>query len=245
MAGDIVTTHDELAPDTPQAAPASSPIVRPRERPPAVDEPESPDATELVPDCNGGKIRAPLWLTRVPVWGALCVHAPSKVHLNIDIGTNLVAHSNLGSGDAATYYQVYYALSKARVMQNEKRLIWAVCGGGGVNLERGARAVPAAMLPAATAALLVKHINQLIDMDAARNKYWRLYRSATDPDQKAAFRELVDKLDVALTDAAGLLRAALIKENHAALAQPAAPKPLPKPGRTPRGIPQPEVIPAP
>jgi hypothetical protein len=198
-------------------------------------EPGSPEDSEWVSDCNGGQVRAPLWLTRVPVWAALCVHAPAKVRVNIDVGTNLVAHEGLGNGDAVSFYQVYYSLSKVRVMPNEKQVVWAVCGGGGINLQNGDRVVPASLLPPANAEMLVKHVNQLIQINTELNRFWRLFRNSTVPADKKDLKVILNELDLALTDAGGLLRAALIKENHLALAQPAGklrpivyPPPIPK-----------------
>lgn len=198
---------------------------------------------EWVSDCNGGKVRAPLWLTRVPVWAALCVQAPAKVRVNIDVGTNLVAHEGLSNGDAVSFFQVYYSLSKVRVMPNEKQVVWAVCGGGGINLQHGDRVVPASVLPSATAGMLVRHVSQLIQINTERDKFERLFRNSTDPTDKKDLNVVVDQLDLALTDAGGLLRAALIKENHLALGQPgAAPPPLwPPKGKVLRGVPAPKV----
>jgi hypothetical protein len=213
----------------------------------AADDPEAEIFT--VPDCQGGKTVAPLWIRRVPFWAALCVHGLQKKPLRVDVGTSLVAHIDLDNGDAVNHYQVYYALEQVHVPPNEKRLVWSVCGGAGEWLNSGTRVIPSHRLPAAKSYIIAEHVDtlQAIEKDLIMSRY--NFRIATTPVNKSYFKSKIGQLDVALTDAAGLLRDAIIKENRVLLSRsPGAGVPAPRsspsnppPGGGPSVIPPPKI----
>lgn len=176
------------------------------------DDPEAGDFT--VPNCHGGKIVAPFWVRRVPFWAALCVHGLPKKPLKVDVGTSLVAYKDLANGDAANHYQVYYSLDQVQVPSNDKRLIWAMCGGAGGGLDSGSRVIPTHRLPAAKSRIIAEHIDMLkaLEFDLVMSK--QNFRLATTTANKDYFKSKIEQLDAALTDAAGLLRDAVIKENR-------------------------------
>jgi hypothetical protein len=189
----------------------------------------------MVPDCNGGRIAAPLWLRRIPFWAALCVHGTPNLSLNVEVGTNLIKHVDLRNGDSASFYQVYYALNAIHVERNQKKVVWAVCGGGGINLNNGERVIVSTKLPRAKAELLSTHVNQLIEINNGLDQKWQLFHSLTKPEDKTIIKKDIDQLELSLTDSAGLLRDALIHENRGVLRQPNIP-PRPSPGIPKRRI---------
>jgi hypothetical protein len=175
-----------------------------------------PNGGWLVPDCNGGRIKAPVWLTHVPFWAALCVHAPAQKDLTVDVGTSLIAHDGLNDASSAREHQVYYALKQITVPKGDKKVIFAVCGGAGDWLWSGTRVVPGHRLPAASVKRLSEQVSALeaigTDMEAFRGM-----RVGASTQSAREIEIRLQRLDGALTDAAGLLRDALIQENRSIL----------------------------
>jgi hypothetical protein len=216
----------------------------------AEDDPEA--ETFTVPDCQGGKTVAPIWIRHVPFWAALCVHGLSKNSLRVDVGTSLVAHANLDDGTAANRFQVYYALEQVLVPPNDKGLIWAMCGGAGEWLLSGTRVIPTHRLPAKESRVIAEHIDTLKTIENDLVMFKQSFRAATTAIDKNFFKSKLDELNVALTDAAGLLRDAVIKENRMVLSRssvpggpPAqSPNPLHRPlGGPPSVVPPPKIHP--
>lgn len=194
---------------------------------------DDPEATEYeVPDCRGGRTKAPLWIRHVPFWAALCVHGLPEKSLRVDVGTSLIAHDDLDNGDSANRYQVYYALEQIRVPANSKGLVWAMCGGGGEWLKSGTRVVPTHRLPAAKSRLIAEHVDILKGIEADFVMFMNNWRTATTAANKTYYKRGVAQLKTALVDAAGLLRDAVIKENRMLLSrQPTAQAPNAKTAR--------------
>jgi hypothetical protein len=214
------------------------------------DDPEA--AAYKVSDCQGGHVIAPLWIRHVPFWAALCVHGLPGKSLRVDVGTSLILHEDLENGDAANLYQVYYALDQVRVPANGKSLVWAMCGGGGEWLKSGTRVVPTHRLPAAKSDLIAKQVDTLRAIEADFVMFMKNLQGAKTEDDIKYYKRGVAQLKIALIDAAGLLRDAVIKDNRMILSRPPtaqpsnAKSPRPKGPRTttpggPSGIPDPII----
>jgi len=177
-----------------------------------------------VPDCNGGRVRAPRWLTRVPFWAALCIHAPAQKDARVDIGSNLVSHDGISDGRAAVEYQVYYSLSQIVIPRGRKQVVWAVCGGAGDWLWSGSRVIPGHRLPGGSTTKLAGHLSTLIAIDADIEMFSALLLAAGSSSNARDIENRLKLLDSTLTDAAGLLRDALIQENRTVLTKSGRPK---------------------
>lgn len=181
------------------------------------------DDGSMVPDCHGGKIKAPLWLLRIPFWAALCVHGPAKKSIKVDIGTNLIAHPGLADASAVTEHQVYYSLRQIEVPAGQKQIVWAVCGGGGDWLWNGTRVVPGHRLPAGNSKRLAAQVNVLEGIASDIELFRGMLARTRSGDDARELEKRIKQLDDALTDAAGLLRDALIRENHVLLTKSGRP----------------------
>lgn len=213
---------------------------------------DDPEAEEYkVPDCQGSRTVAPIWVRHVPFWAALCVHGLPGKSLRVDVGTSLISHDDLDNGDSANRYQVYYALVPIRVPANGKGLVWAMCGGGGEWLKSGTRVVPTHRLPAAKARLIAEHVDMLRGIETDFIMFMNNLRTATTAANRTYYTRGVAQLKTALVDAAGLLRDAVIKENRMILSRrpvvgagsvkPPRPQPPPPSAKPPRPQPPPSA----
>ncbi len=216
-------THDlpDAAADTgsPGAADAGDPIDP---HPDAAGADAGPNngagATErrriAVPDCNGGTVLLPYWVSEVAFQAALCVHAPAAGAVQVDFGTSLIGAEEAAGTDVKKH-QVYYSLSRAHVLPMQRQVVWAVCGGDGAPLPSGSRVIPAGRLPAMEAQRLAERVTMLEAYEANLSQFEKLLANPASQSTNGGFlSSQIAGLENAIDVEARVLRAAIMTENE-------------------------------
>ena len=176
--------------------------------------PYRPTEGDFVDDCKGGQTKMPVWFSRLLYSRPLCVKGrPGGT--NINVGTNLAEPLDAWKGEGK--YQVYYSLSRVAVQDGQSSLVWAVCGGVGAMLEKGAWVVPVPSLSVAKLSELREIVARLEAQEERYNETLELFKYTGDPKLKAHFQGSLERLLGAMDDQIGVLRPALIATNKEVL----------------------------